>query len=169
MGVISQGAHEKRVFISGRIIAYIMHFIDLFHYLNCENHLNTNIMSENEIARLVFNAAVKVHRSLGPGLLESAYEECLLYELRQKNLKVVKQKALPLVYEDVKLDIGYRIDLLVEDKFIIEAKSVESLHDIHLAQILTYMRLSNVKLGALINFNEELLKNGFKRVINGSL
>lgn len=124
-------------------------------------------MTENEIARIVFNSAVKVHRSLGPGLLESAYEECLFYELKQKNLKVVKQKALPLIYEDVKLDIGYRIDLLVEDKFIIEAKSVESLHEVHLAQILTYMRLSDIKLGALINFNEELLKDGFKRVING--
>ena len=106
---------------------------------------------------------------MGPGLLESAYEECLFYELKKFNLKVEKQKQLPLVYEEVKLDAGYRIDIIIEDKFIVEIKSVEELNDVHLAQLLTYLRLSNCKLGLLINFNVNLLKNGVKRVINGTL
>ena len=126
-------------------------------------------MNENYISKIVLESALKVHRILGPGLLESAYEECLFYELKKYDLKVEKQKQLPLVYEDVKLDAGYRIDIIVEDKFIIEIKSVEELNDIHLAQLLTYLRLSNCKLGLLINFNVSLLKNGVKRVINGTL
>jgi GxxExxY protein len=126
-------------------------------------------MSENDISKIVFESALKVHKILGPGLLESAYEECLFYELKKYDLKVEKQKQLPLVYEDVKLDAGYRIDIIVEDKFIIEIKSVEELNDVHLAQLLTYLRLSNCKLGLLINFNVSLLKNGVKRVINGTL
>ena len=126
-------------------------------------------MSENDIAKIVFESALKVHQILGPGLLESAYEECLFYELKKFNLKVEKQKQLPLVYEEVKLDAGYRIDIIIEDKFIVEIKSVEELNDVHLAQLLTYLRLSNCKLGLLINFNVNLLKNGVKRVINGTL
>lgn len=126
-------------------------------------------MSENDISKIVFESALKVHQTLGPGLLESAYEECMFYELKKYNLKVEKQKQLPLVYEEVKLDAGYRIDIIVEDKFIVEIKSVESLNDVHLAQLLTYLRLSNCKLGLLINFNVDLLKNGVKRVINGTL
>ncbi|MGZ4042633.1 MAG: GxxExxY protein [Bacteroidia bacterium] len=126
-------------------------------------------MTENEISKLVFDSALKVHQNLGPGLLESAYEECLFYELKKTGLKVEKQKALPLVYEDIKLEIGYRIDLLIEDKFIIEVKSVEALNDVHLAQVLTYLKLSNCKLGMLINFNVSLIKNGIRRVINGTL
>jgi GxxExxY protein len=126
-------------------------------------------MTENEISKIVFECALKVHRNLGPGLLESAYEECMFYELKKANLFVEKQKGLPLIYEDVKLDIGYRIDLIVENKFIVEIKSVENLNDVHLAQIITYLKLSNCKLGLLINFNVNLLKNGVKRVINGSL
>ena len=126
-------------------------------------------MTENEIASVVFESALKVHKRLGPGLLESAYEECMFYELKKANLKVEKQKALPLIYDEVRLDIGYRLDLIVEDKFIVEIKSVEKLNDIHLAQILTYLRLSNCKLGLLINFNVILLKDGVKRVINGTL
>jgi len=126
-------------------------------------------MSENDISKIVFESALKVHQTLGPGLLESAYEECLFYELKKYNLKVEKQKQLPLVYEEVELDAGYRIDIIVEDKFIVEIKSVESLNDVHLAQLLTYLRLSNCKLGLLINFNVNLLKNGVKRVINGTL
>lgn len=126
-------------------------------------------MSENDISKIVFESALKVHQTLGPGLLESAYEECLFYELKKYNLKVEKQKQLPLVYEDVKLDAGYRIDIIIEDKFIVEIKSVEALNDVHLAQLLTYLRLSNCKLGLLINFNVSLLKNGVKRVINGTL
>jgi GxxExxY protein len=126
-------------------------------------------MTENEISKIVFECALKVHRNLGPGLLESAYEECLFYELKKANLFVEKQKGLPLIYEDVKLDIGYRIDIIVENKFIVAIKSVEDLNDVHLAQIITYLKLSNCKLGLLINFNVNLLKNGVKRVINGSL
>jgi GxxExxY protein len=126
-------------------------------------------MTENEISKIVFESALKVHRSLGPGLLESAYEECLFYELKKLNLIVEKQKALPLIYEDVKLDVGYRIDIIVEDKFIIEIKSVVELNDVHLAQLLTYLKLSNCKLGLLINFNVRLLKEGVRRVVNGTL
>lgn len=126
-------------------------------------------MTENEIANIVFESALKVHKRLGPGLLESAYEECMFYELKKTNLKVEKQKALPLIYDEVKLDVGYRLDLMIEDKFIVEIKSVESLNDIHLAQILTYLRLSDCKLGLLINFNVNLLKSGVRRVINGTL
>lgn len=126
-------------------------------------------MTENEIANVVFESALKVHKRLGPGLLESAYEECMFYELKKTNLKVEKQKALPLIYDEVKLDVGYRLDLMIEDKFIVEIKSVESLNDVHLAQILTYLRLSDCKLGLLINFNVNLLKSGVRRVINGTL
>lgn len=124
-------------------------------------------MNENEIAKIIFEAGLKVHKTLGPGLLESAYEECMYYELSKYGLKVEKQKALPLIYEEVKLDAGYRIDLLVESKVIVEIKSVEGLNDIHLAQILTYLKLSNCKLGLLINFNTVLFKSGVKRVVNG--
>jgi GxxExxY protein len=127
------------------------------------------MITEDEISRIVFDAALRVHKALGPGLLESAYEECLYYELRKTNLKVEKQKPLPLVYEEVRLEIGYRIDIIIEDKFIIEIKSVEALNDVHLAQLLTYLRLTNCKLGLLINFNVKLLKNGVRRIINGTL
>ena len=123
-------------------------------------------MTENELSKIVFEAGLKVHKALGPGLLESAYEECLLHELQKLGLFVEKQKSLPLIYEEVKLDAGYRIDLLVEKKIIIEIKSVEALNDLHLAQILTYLKLSNCKLGLLINFNTVLFKNGVKRVVN---
>jgi len=126
-------------------------------------------MTENELSKIVFEAGMKVHKALGAGLLESAYEECLYYKLQKIGLFVEKQKALPLVYEDVKLEAGYRIDLLVERKLIIEIKSVEELNDLHLAQILTYLKLSGCKLGLLMNFNTVLLKNGVKRVINGQL
>lgn len=123
-------------------------------------------MTENEISKIVFDAALKVHKNLGPGLLESAYEECLYYELNKTGLKIEKQKPLPLVYEEIKLEIGYRIDIMIENKFIIEVKAVEALNDIHLAQVLTYLKLSNCKLGLLINFNVSLIKNGIRRVVN---
>jgi GxxExxY protein len=126
-------------------------------------------MTENELAKIVFDSGLTVHKALGPGLLESAYEECLFYEIGKKGLLVEKQKALPLIYEDVKLEIGYRIDLLVENKLVIEVKSVEILNEVHLAQILTYLKLSGCKLGLLINFNSVLFKNGVRRVINGTL
>jgi GxxExxY protein len=123
-------------------------------------------MTENEISTIIIGLAIEVHRALGPGLLENAYQECLFYKITQRGLLVEKEKAMPLIFEEVKLDCGYRVDLLVENKFIIEIKSVESLTVQHLAQTLTYLRLGNYKLGLLINFNEILLKNGVRRVIN---
>lgn len=122
-------------------------------------------MNEEDIAKIVIGCAIDVHKGLGPGLLESAYQESLFYKIKQKGLKVEKEKPIPLIFEEVKLDCGYRIDLLVENKLVIEVKSVEALADIHLAQILTYLKLSNNKLGLLINFNVVLLKQGLKRVI----
>ncbi|MGB1040117.1 MAG: GxxExxY protein [Flavobacteriales bacterium] len=126
-------------------------------------------MTENEIATKIIGCAIDVHKVLGPGLLESAYQECLAYKLIEKGLFIEKEKKMPLVFESVKLECGYRIDILVENKVVIELKSVESLNDVHLAQTLTYMKLGDYKLGLLINFNVSLLKNGIKRVINGSL
>lgn len=126
-------------------------------------------MTENEIAKIVVDCAYKVHSSLGAGLLESSYEACLAYEINKRGLSVISQKALPLIYEEVKLEVGYRIDLLVEERLIVEVKAVESLHDVHLAQILTYLKLSDCRLGLLINFNVPLIKNGIRRVINGLL
>lgn len=123
-------------------------------------------MSENDLSRIVFNLALKVHQTLGPGLLESAYEECLFYELRKLGLFVEKQKALPLIYEEVKLDVGYRLDILVENKLILEIKAVDCLNEVHFAQLLTYLKLTNCKLGLLINFNVALLKHGVKRIAN---
>jgi GxxExxY protein len=123
-------------------------------------------MTENELSKIVFDCALKVHKALGPGLLESAYEECLYYELKKTGLNVVKQKALPLVYEDVQLDIGYRLDIIIEGKLILEIKSVDTLNDIHFAQLLTYLKLTNCKLGLLINFNVVLIKDGIKRIAN---
>ena len=123
-------------------------------------------MTENELSKVVFDAGLKVHKALGPGLLESAYEECLYHELQKAGLSVEKQKALPLVYETVKLDVGYRVDLMVENKLVIEIKSVEALNKLHFAQVLTYLKLSGCKLGLLINFNVELFKDGIKRAVN---
>lgn len=123
-------------------------------------------MTENEISEKIIGCAIQVHKELGPGLLESSYESCLEYKLIQSGLFVERQKPLPLVYKDVKLDCGYRMDLVVENKVIIEVKSVEALNDIFLAQTLTYLKLSNCKLGLIINFNVLLLKSGIKRVVN---
>ena len=126
-------------------------------------------MTENEIAQKVIGLAIEVHRALGPGLLESAYKECLYYKMVESKLRVQKEKPMPLVFEGVQLECGYKIDLLVENKLVIEIKSVEALNDVHLAQTLTYMKLGNYKLGLLINFNVALLKHGIRRVINGHL
>ena len=123
-------------------------------------------MTENELSETIIGLALKVHKRFGPGLLESAYTECLYYELVKAELNVEKQKGLPLIYEAVNLECGYRVDLLVEKKIVLEIKSVEALNEVHLAQILTYLKLSNCKLGLLINFNVVLLKNGIKRVAN---
>ncbi len=122
-------------------------------------------MDENELSGLIIGCALKVHKALGPGLLESAYEACLLYELAKLGLKVECQKGLPLIYEDVNLECGYRLDLLVEGKVIIELKAIESLTSLHTAQVLTYLKLSNCKLGLLINFNVPLFKDGIKRLV----
>jgi GxxExxY protein len=123
-------------------------------------------MDENSLSNLVINRAIKVHQAMGPGLLESSYRECLFYELIKAGLQVEKEKALPLVYESIKLDYGYRVDLIIERKVIIGVKSVDHLNDVHLAQILTYLKLSGCKLGLLMNFNVTLLKNGIRRIVN---
>lgn len=126
-------------------------------------------MHENEISKIIFDLGLKIHKNLGLGLLESAYEECLFYEISKTGLFVEKQKPMPLIYEEVKLDIGYRMDLLVEKSVVIEVKSCEALNDVHLAQVLTYLKLSGCRLGLLINFNTNLFKNGYRRILNGNV
>lgn len=122
-------------------------------------------MIENELSQLIIGKAIEIHKALGPGLLESAYKECLFYELRSLGLKVEKEKPLPIIYKDIKLDHGYRIDLLVENKVVIELKTVEAFTDVHFAQVLTYLKIGNFKLGLLLNFNVLRLKEGIKRFI----
>ena len=126
-------------------------------------------MHENEIVKIIFAVAVKVHKQLGPGLFESTYQTCMAYELRKQGLLVEEQKVLPLVYEDICLDKGYRIDILVESKVIVELKAIEVITDVHRAQILTYLKLSGCKLGLLINFNVPYMGKGVQRFINGIL
>jgi GxxExxY protein len=123
-------------------------------------------MNENELSNKIINLAIKVHSNLGPGLLESSYEECMFYEINKAGFFVEKQKTLPLIYEEVKLDAGYRLDLLVEKKLILEIKSVENLTDVFFAQVLTYLKLSGYKLGLLMNFNVKLMKDRIRRVVN---
>ena len=123
-------------------------------------------MIENELSKKIIGCAIEVHKQLGPGLLESAYQECLYYELKLAGLQVQKEKPMPIVYKEVKLDHGYRIDLLVEQKVVIEIKTVEVFNDVHTAQVLTYLRLGKYKLGLLFNFQTTILKSGIKRVIN---
>tara|TARA_R110002049_G_scaffold274391_4_gene452329 strand:+ start:2513 stop:2890 length:378 start_codon:yes stop_codon:yes gene_type:complete len=123
---------------------------------------------DDKLTEKIIGAAINAHRALGPGLLESAHQECLFFELRSIGLRIKKEIALPIVYKEVKLDHGYRIDLLVENKIVIELKTVECFTDVHSAQILTYMKLGNYPLGLLINFHTKLLKNGIKRFINSS-
>jgi len=122
-------------------------------------------MGLEEVFKDILDCSFRVHSKLGPGLLESAYQECLYYEVQKSGLRVEKQKSMPLIYDDIKLDIGYRLDLIVENCVIIEVKSVEAFADIHMAQILTYLKLSGCKLGLLANFNVVHLKYGIKRVI----
>ena len=122
-------------------------------------------MTDNEITREIIGAAMEVHRLLGPGLLESAYEECLVRELALRKLNIERQKPIPIVYKDVKLECGYRIDLLVESRIIVELKSIEAIAPVHQAVVLTYLRLSGRRLGLLINFNVAVLKDGIKRYI----
>lgn len=126
-------------------------------------HLVLTKENESDISRIVVDAAYKVHSILGPGLLESAYEECLFYELSKRKLNIERQKVLPVFYEDLKIDAGYRLDMVVENSLILELKSVEKILPVHVAQMLTYLKLSKIKTGLLINFNSSLIKEGIKR------
>jgi GxxExxY protein len=129
--------------------------------------LRETAMTENELAKEIVNAAYKIHTTLGPGLLESVYETTLAHEMEQRGIKVVRQQALPVVYESIRMDIGFRADLIVGDKVIIEIKSVEAISPVHRKQLLTYLRLTGKRLGLLINFNVELIRDGMTRVVNG--
>lgn len=122
-------------------------------------------MEINQIIQEILDSAYKIHTALGPGLLESAYQACLVYELKKKGLKVEVEKGLPLIYEEVRLECGYRIDILVENRVVIELKTVEAFRDVHSAQVLTYLKLSDCKVGLLLNFHTKSLKNGIKRLI----
>jgi GxxExxY protein len=120
----------------------------------------------NALSYKVIGLAIEVHRQLGPGLLESAYQTCLFYELQKAGIKVEKEKTLPIIYKEIKIDHGYRIDLLIEDKLVVELKTVENFTSVHLAQILTYLKLGQYPIGLLINYNSKILKNNIKRFIN---
>jgi len=120
----------------------------------------------NVLTGKIIGAAIEVHRTLGPGLLESAYEACLVFELQEKGLNVERQKPLPLVYKNVKLDSGYRLDLIVQAKVVVEVKSLSEIAAVHKAQLLSYLRLANLQIGLLINFNVKMLKHGIHRIIN---
>ena len=122
-------------------------------------------MLHSNITKEILDSAYKIHTALGPGLLESAYRACLVYELRKKELLIEEEKPLPLIYEEVKLEVGYRIDILVEKKVVVELKTVEEFRDVHTAQVLTYLQLSKCKVGLLLNFYTKSLKNGIKRVV----
>lgn len=122
-------------------------------------------MEINDITQEILDSAFKIHTALGPGLLESAYQACLVYELRKKGLTVEVEKTLPLIYEEMKLECGYRIDLLVEQKVVVELKTVEAFKDLHIAQVLTYLKLSGNHVGLLLNFYTKSLKHGIKRLV----
>ncbi len=124
-------------------------------------------MTENEIAREIVDSAYRIHTTLGPGLLESVYDAVLAYELGRRGLRTLRQQAIPVVYEGIRMDVGFRADLIVEDKVIVEIKSVECLAPVHRKQLLTYLRLSDKRLGLLINFHVVLIKDGISRVVNG--
>ncbi len=132
-------------------------------------HQDPQRYTEDELATLTIGKAIEVHRALGPGLLESAYQECLFYELCQAGLYVEREKAMPLIYKEVKLEHGYRLDLLIENKLVIELKTVEALNDLHMAQVLTYLKFGKYRLGLLINFRVKILRDGIKRFTNFSL
>jgi GxxExxY protein len=124
-------------------------------------------MTENELAKQIVNAAYRIHTTLGPGLLESVYETTLAHELEKQGIRVLRQQALPVVYETIRMEIGFRADLIVGGKVIVEIKSIEALAPVHRKQLLTYLRLADKRLGLLINFNVELIKDGITRVVNG--
>jgi GxxExxY protein len=123
-------------------------------------------MNENDISKIIVDCCFKVHKELGPGLLESVYEEVLSYELIKCGLKIERQKGIPVFYDDLKMELGFRADIIVENKVIIELKSIETIAPVHTKQLLTYLKLTGLKLGLLINFNEALLKDGIKRIVN---
>jgi GxxExxY protein len=122
-------------------------------------------MIYEDITSSIIGSAIEVHKLLGPGLLESAYEECMIYELNKKGLSILKQKPVPVIYKEIKLNCGYRLDLLVENKVLVELKAIEAIHPVHEAQVLTYMKFANIKVGLLINFNILVLKNGIRRFV----
>lgn len=124
-------------------------------------------MTENEIAKQIVDVAYKTHTTFGPGLLESVYERIMAYELQKRGLRLLRQQGIPVVHENIRMDLGFRADLIVENKVIVEIKSVEAIAPVHKKQVLTYLRLTDKKLGLLINFNVELIKNGITRVVNG--
>ena len=134
------------------------------NFLTTESTEHTEKEESSSLTGKIIGAAIEIHRALGPGLLESAYEACLIYELRLRKLKVEPQKSMPVFYKDVMLDCGYRADIVVEEQVIIEIKSVSSLAPIHAAQLLSYLKLSNCKIGLLINFNVKVLKEGIRRI-----
>ena len=137
---------------------------DYINFLTTENTELTEKEETSSLTGKIIGAAIEIHRALGPGLLESAYEACLLYELRLRKLKVESQKSMPVFYKDVMLDCGYRVDLVIENQVILEIKSVNTLAPIHEAQLLSYLKLSNCKIGLLINFNVKILKEGIRRM-----
>jgi len=124
-------------------------------------------MSENDLSKIIVNTCFTVHRGMGPGLLESVYEEILCYELKKAGLNIERKKGIPVYWDSLKMDIGFNADIIVERKVILELKSVEEISKVHQKQLLTYLRLTNMKLGLLVNFNEELIKNGIQRIVNG--
>lgn len=126
-------------------------------------------MDINDLSYKIIGLAIEVHKELGPGLLESTYQECLYYEIKNAGFHVEKEKSLPIIYKDLKIDHGYRIDLLIENKLVLELKTVEKYTDVHFAQILTYLKHGNYPLGLLINFDSKILKNNIKRLINNPL
>ncbi len=131
------------------------------------NNLKPYNVNENDLAKVIVNSCYHIHVELGPGLLESVYEEILYYELISQGYKVDRQKGIPVFWRNLKMDIGFRADLIVENKVVVELKSVENIAPVHPKQLLTYLRLTNLKLGLLINFNEALIKNGITRIVNG--
>jgi GxxExxY protein len=123
-------------------------------------------MTENDLARITVNIIYKIHKSLGPGLFESVYEEILAYELQKAGIKITRQEDIPVIWDDLKMDIGFRSDIIIENKIILELKSIEKLAPVHFKQLITYLRLTGLKLGLLVNFNESLIKDGIHRIVN---
>ena len=128
--------------------------------------METKIITENELSKIIVDVSYKIHTKLGPGLLESVYEAVLYHELTKRGLKVERQKPIPILWKEIQLDIGFRSDIIVENKVIIEIKSVEQISNVHPKQLLTYLKVTKLKLGLLINFNEALIKNGITRIVN---